>query len=143
MRQSIANQALDWVDTPFHHHCAVKHVGVDCVHLVANVALSCQLIDSHQYSLMPKYDVQWHLNGATPVLTNYLHLFQCKIKDGAPDIGDIITFKIGKFESHIGLMVTPDMFVHADARVGKVDVAYLTGPWQRTHCNTYTFNGVD
>lgn len=44
-RSEIIQEARQWLDTPYQHQAIVKHVGADCVGLIAGVGMNTGALD--------------------------------------------------------------------------------------------------
>jgi NlpC/P60 family putative phage cell wall peptidase len=141
MRKQIVNAAIEWLETPYHHHARVKGVGIDCAQLLVAVALDLGLLNERQAQLVPNYPPEWHLHNREEHLLEYLELMGC-VETSKPGIGDIMCFKFGRTCSHVGIMVNDHQFIHACLRSGKVVVNSLNDDWTTRWAKTYQFPGV-
>ena len=136
MNDLIIQEAMTWVDTPYHHLARCKGVGVDCAQLMAGIAenLSSKKINIETYS------VEWHLHNRKELMCETLESFGCiqiPLEEAQP--GDIITFKFGRVNSHLGLLLENEQFVHARMDVGRVVVNTLSGDWKARLGRAYKF----
>lgn len=116
----IAEAALSWVDTPYHHQARVKGVGVDCAQLIAGVAEETGHIEPGT-PIPFNYSTEWHLHNREEVLLKNLEAFGCTRKPSTElEPGDILCFKYGRVVSHLGIYVGDNQFVHAANNYGKV-----------------------
>lgn len=146
-RQLICDEALDWIGTPFLHQQCVKHSGVDCAMLIVGVALNTGLITKDDLVKIPVYPQEWHMHNDVPILLDVMESFGCKEKSlGKVSWGDIVTFKIGRVPSHLGIVVKQldiPHFVHAySGTLNKVTVTPLEQPWIERLVGCYKFPGV-
>jgi NlpC/P60 family putative phage cell wall peptidase len=129
-KQEILRQAAaEWIGTPFRAHTQVPQGGVDCVHLIA--ALMREAGVEHDFQ-PPDYSLDWGRHAATSPLLDYLReepnlreLAACE----SPLAGDILTFRIGAVEHHVGILLRSQSFIHATQRLGTV-LSQLTGAWR-------------
>lgn len=140
IRQQIIDEALTWLDTPYHHKAMVKGIGVDCAMLVAAVAIKNGLLKQEDVS--PNYSVQWHLHNTEEKLLEQLGLFGC-VQIDEPTPGDIITFKYGRVTSHLGILINTNQVIHAREDVQKVVINDLGPELIERWTYTYKFPGVD
>lgn len=144
MRTKIVNEALSWVDTPYHHRAKVKGVGVDCAMLVLCVAYNCDLVSEEQIVNSPKYNVQWHIHNTEEKLIDILKDYGCveiPISDIAP--GDIVAFQYGRVTSHLGIVTGETQFVHARMDIGRVVLNTLNMEFTDRLTHAYRFPGVE
>ena len=140
-RLRIILEAMDWVGTPYHHQARLKGVGVDCAQLVAGVAENVfprlKPINTEVYS------VEWHLHNKEEKMCEMIEKFKCtqvSLEEMQP--GDIITFKFGRVQSHMGILVTDGQFIHARMDVKKVVINQLSGEWLERLGRAYKFPGL-
>jgi len=137
--QRIVRSALSWVGTPYHHQQRLKGVGVDCAHLIAGIAIECNLISAD--SILPMdYSPEWNMHNREELLLGYLADFGCTEKTSL-DPGDIICFTIGQAVGHIGIYVGDMKYVHAQNMTmpRQVTINTLSGRWQKRHSHTFAF----
>jgi|SRR5581483_2221256 cell wall-associated NlpC family hydrolase len=126
-REKFRAIALTWIGTKFVPHASLRGVGVDCVHLCAQIYKECGLFAEYKF---PSYTMDGgrHLEGSLVVdwvrnqpcfSMNLLGLVE-KLQDNKPEIGDLVCFRVGKVIHHCGLyfMHSGRMFVHALHRYG-------------------------
>ena len=143
-RDQIISTAYEWLETPYHHHAMVKHVGVDCAKLVAACALGAGLVTEQIVNAMPNYPVQWHLHNREERLIELLEAYGCVEKELIDTLpGDIVTFQFGRTTSHLGIMVNDSQFIHARYDIGKVVLNDFNDDWNARWTRTYAFPGVD
>ena len=140
-RLRIILEAMDWVGTPYHHQARVKKVGVDCAQLVAGVAENVfprlKPINTQVYS------VEWHLHNKEEKMCEMIEKFKCTqvpLEERLP--GDIITFKFGRVQSHMGILINEGQFIHARMDVKKVVINQLSGEWLERLGRAYKFPGL-
>lgn len=140
-RIRIVLEAFEWVGTPYHHQARVKGVGVDCAQLVAGVAENVfprlKPINTEVYS------VEWHMHNREEKMCNIIERFKCtriEVEDRQP--GDILTFQFGRVQSHMGILINDNQFIHARMDVGKVVINQLSGDWLERLGRVYKFPGI-
>lgn len=133
-RDAIIGSAVQWLNTPYHHQARVKGIGVDCAQFVAAVYedISGQTINT------PVYSPEWHLHNKEEKLLDILHSFGCREKENA-EPGDILTFKFGRVNSHLGILISESEFIHARLDIGKVVINSFTGEWLARHTKVFEF----
>lgn len=143
LQKDIVMAALQWIDTPYHHHARVKGVGCDCAQLVVATALETGLLETNDVKLVPDYPVQWHLHNREEKLLQVLESFGCvEIPKEDTQPGDIVCFQFGRVTSHLGIKISETEFIHARYDVGKVVINTLQQDWERCWTKTYAFPGV-
>jgi len=137
-RAKIIIEAFDWVGTPYHHQARVKKVGVDCAQLVAGIAENVfprlKPINTEVYS------VEWHMHNKEEKMCQIIESFNCKsipVEERLP--GDILTFKFGRVQSHMGILINDGQFIHARLDIGKVVINQLSGDWLERLGRVYKF----
>ena len=137
-RIRIVCEAFDWVGTPYHHQARVKGVGVDCAQLVAGVAENVfprlRPINNQVYS------VEWHMHNREELMCDIIESFKCtriEVADRQP--GDILTFQFGRVQSHMGILINDNQFIHARMDIGKVVINQLSGDWLDRLGRVYKF----
>ena len=133
-KDAIIGAAVQWLDTPYHHQARLKGIGVDCAQFVAAVYedISGKTINT------PVYSPEWHLHNKQEKLLDILISFGCKEKDYM-EPGDILTFKFGRVNSHLGILISATEFIHARLDIGKVVINSFTGEWKERHQKVFEF----
>lgn len=120
----IVTIASDWINTPYVHGARLKGVGVDCAQLIA--AITEELFGERINT--PVYSQEWHLHNREEMMCNLLEQFGLtRIAVEERKIGNILTFKYGRVNSHLGILVGDDEVIHARLDVGKVVKNHLSG----------------
>jgi cell wall-associated NlpC family hydrolase len=106
-RAWVAAVARTWAGTPYHHHGRIKGVGVDCAMLLCEVYASLVgRVDPGEYA------PQWGLHRSEELYIQWIekcggHQVQ------TPGLGDIAVFRFGRTFSHGGILVGPELVLHA------------------------------
>jgi len=141
-RDQAVEQAMLWINTPYHHHACVRGVGVDCAMLVYDVAYQIGCITKEQYENPPQYNAQWHIHNNKEMLIEIIEGFGCTpSKTGKA--GDIAVFKYGRSISHMGILVNQNQIVHARMDMGKVVLNTINGELLERFAGYYKFPGVE
>lgn len=139
-REQIVEEAISWLDTPYHHKSMVKGVGVDCAMLIAGIATNLGIINIEDASI--DYSTQWHLHHNQEKLVEELEGFECEITNNLKT-GDIMVFKYGRVSSHLGILINTNQIIHARQDIGKVVINDLNDELLERWTYTYKFPGVD
>jgi cell wall-associated NlpC family hydrolase len=110
-RAALFAEAQSWIGTPFVPHSHVKHAGVDCVHLCAEIYVACGLMSEYHF---PQYTMDGgnHLAQSTVIewLDHSGHFV--KMATAPLQAGDLICVRIRHVEHHIGIMLSEFGFIH-------------------------------
>lgn len=136
MRPEVAQKALEFLGTPYHHQAKVKGLGVDCGQLILAVAQELNLVSPTMR--VTNYSTEWHLHNTEEKMLNMLEQFNC-VEKTTLEIGDIVCFKFGRVCSHLGIYLGEGQFIHARIDQGKVVINSLSGDWLKRHIKTYSF----
>src|SRR5215471_11779007 len=91
-RQAVLAEAIEWLQTPYHHAARVKGAGVDCLTLLAEVYERAGIIPHVE---IPFYPPDWHLHRDAERYLEGVMQYAREI-DGPPQPGDIAIFKFGR-----------------------------------------------
>lgn len=108
-RAAVAQEAMAWLGTPYHHHARIKGVGVDCAQILiaiyAGLGLAPEIDPGH-------YAHDWHLHQREEVYIDWV-LRAGGHEVDAPGVGDIGLFRFGRTHSHSAIWVGDGQMVHA------------------------------
>jgi cell wall-associated NlpC family hydrolase len=112
-RQEVVTAALSQVGTPYLYGGAAPGEGLDCSGLtqVAHLAAGVRI---------PRVSTEQQRAAA-------------RVTARPPGPGDLVFFRIGPGEYHVGLMIDRDRFVHASTSQGQVLVSRLSTPYWQQH----------
>jgi len=136
MRPEVAQKALEFLGTPYHHQAKVKGLGVDCGQLILAVAQELNLVSPTMR--VTNYSTEWHLHNTKEKMLNMLEQFNC-VEKTTLEVGDIVCFKFGRVCSHLGIYLGDGQFIHARIDQGKVVINSLSGDWLKRQTKTYSF----
>lgn len=140
-RKQITDCAKSWLDTPYQHQVGLKGVGVDCAYLIGKIAEETGSIE--KFKVEP-YSIEWHWHSREEAMCNIIEGFgavQIDAKKAQP--GDILAFKYGRVNSHLGVMLTDMYFIHAHLPAGKVLVNSLSGEFKDRLNRVYRFPNLE
>lgn len=139
-RDKIVQVALSWENTPYHHQAGIKGVGVDCAYLIGHVAKECGFIP--EFKIEP-YSIEWHWHSREEKMCEIVESFGAKsieIEDIMP--GDILAFQYGRVCSHLGIYLGENRFIHANIKIGRVNVNTLAGDFKERLRKAYQFPNI-
>lgn len=145
MRNKIITTAREWIDTPYQHQAMVKHVGVDCVGLIAGVGVELGLLN------LPTKEVRQFWNyGRLPdpeKMGRLLEKYLIRIDSDDQDIADIawIQWRDG-MPMHLAMMSkmkSRDTIIHAYSGVGKAVEHSLTEEWHDRINSFWRYPGLN
>lgn len=121
IRETIANEAMEWLRTPWHHQANIKGVGVDCAMFIISVYKNCGLLNSDFD--VENYARDWHLHHSEEKFLKYIQQNCKEVKTAFK--GDIALFKFGRCISHGGIMLNDVDVIHAFIDVGEVTISNM------------------
>jgi len=137
--KEIADKAIEWqkLDIPYRHRGMTRR-GCDCTGLIIGIARELKLLKS--YSL-PQYKMDWNLHaGASEIIVAQLERVADLVPNSELQRGDIVVFKWGKCNAHVGIYIKDGLFVHSRAKQ-KCKYGYLENSEHATRwTKTYRFS---
>jgi cell wall-associated NlpC family hydrolase len=103
----------EWLGTPFEPWQCVRGHGVDCVQLAGALMVAAGVLDEQPDFGSYTLDLAGHTG--REMIVEWLEdspQFRRFIYD-YPNVGDIVTFRIGNAVNHVGVMVSRRDFVHS------------------------------
>jgi len=116
--RQLEAESRRWVGTPFVPFQGVCQGGCDCVHLVHQLATVCGF--PHELK-PPRYTLDATAHREDSQLREYLESIpDCfRLDDGTRLMpGDLVTFIMGRAPHHLGMLVTPPVFIHSIRGLG-------------------------
>lgn len=113
---AIVAEAESWLSTPYHHAACVKGVGVDCAMLPVRVFCDLKLVP--HFDPRP-YPHDWMLHHSEERYLGWVEKFADKVNYSRP--GDLVLFRVGRCLAHGGIVVSPEVMIHADLHAGCVE----------------------
>jgi cell wall-associated NlpC family hydrolase len=119
IREQLSAIARTWLGTPFYPHMAKRGIGADCVQLVMAIYKEAGLIPEGE--TLPKYSLQGgeHLNES--IVLKWLSTCGYVQPEQTPGPGSVITFRIGKVDHHVAIMISDTKFIHSARRFGVIE----------------------
>jgi len=109
LNEQIVQEAKDWLGVPYQHRSWTKN-GCDCTGLILGVIKGVGFIQKYEVRRYPK---DWNLHAmADDFLVQELSKFATLVPKSETLPGDILVFKFGHCESHMGIKMEHDLFLH-------------------------------
>lgn len=116
MRDRVIQEARAWLGTPYHHHAALKGVGVDCAQILIEVYAAAGVVEKIDVGDYPN---DWHMHRSEEKYLWWINRYCTEAK--MPQKGDIALFNFGRCASHAGIVVDwPGELLHSYIRQGVV-----------------------
>jgi len=135
--EHVVGIARSWFGTPYHDQASLKGVGCDCLGLARGVWR--EVVGSEPFPI-PPYSRDWGETGPREVLADGAAsmLVPIATKDVGP--GALILFRMTPraIAKHVGILTTPDRFIHSYERLGVVE-EILTPVWRRRIAFAFLF----
>jgi cell wall-associated NlpC family hydrolase len=114
-REAVLQEARTWIGTPFRHQAMVKQAGVGCGTFLIGVYGACGF-PVPKVDELGHFSKDWHFHKDQE---RYLAILQKFTKEvGAPQVADIILFRMGRAFSHSGIIVEWPKIIHANCAMG-------------------------
>ncbi len=141
LRQTIIDEAMSWIGTPYQHQCSKKNAGCDCLGLVRGIwrkLYGCEPVQ------IPPYTPDWAEVGKEETLRDASehYLDPIAVKNARP--GDVLLFRMqaGVPAKHMAVLIEPDLIIHA--YWGRaVTRSFLAPYWVRRRAYAYSFPNVE
>jgi len=112
---TVIQEAMSWMGTPYHHHGRVKGAGVDCATLLCEVYEAAGLIPHIEPGT---YAPDWHLHRSEEKYLGWLEEYGTEID--SPQAGDVAVWKIGRCFSHGAIVIDRNTMIHSHMGQGVV-----------------------
>jgi cell wall-associated NlpC family hydrolase len=119
-QRHLAQVARSWLGTPFHPHAAIRGVGVDCVHLLAEIYREAGLFAGYE---LPRYTMDGGDHADSSQVLSWLEAhpnFQ-RVERAHLATGDLVTFRLARVAHHVGLVLEPPAFIHSIRGYGVIE----------------------
>ena len=146
--QSAANQdvviatARSWLGTPYHDQASLRGVGCDCLGLARGVWRD--VVGDEPFPI-PPYSRDWGETGPREVLAEGARAMMFEIVPTEASPGALVLFRMGRstaptraIAKHVGILTTPDLFIHCYERLGVIEQT-LTPAWRRRIAFAFLF----
>jgi cell wall-associated NlpC family hydrolase len=113
LSQKVADEAVTWEGTPYHHKGRVKNVGVDCGGFI--YCVYAQFLNLKPF---PDYYAEdWALHGGSEEI--YLDFIgDYVVQSMRPVVGGLVLFQYGRRFAHGAIYLPNDRYIHAWGRTG-------------------------
>lgn len=142
IRIEILKEARSWIDTPYRHQGRVKHVGVDCVGLIAMVGINLGILNL-TISELEKYSNYARLPNPAK-MGKLLKEHLCEISKAS--LGDIVWIEWRRnLPMHLALLgefKNRTTLIHAAGNIGKVVEHTLTHEWRSRIAGRFRYPGL-
>jgi cell wall-associated NlpC family hydrolase len=110
-REDFIAEALSWVGTPYRTLQSCKGIGCDCAGFVYGTMKKVGLLPPDY--MPPRVSSQWYFHKANDIFVEELHRIgavNIPVTETRP--GDIISFKYGRAQSHLVILLPTLKIVH-------------------------------
>ena len=139
-RTQIVAVARAWLGTPYHHQASERGIGADCLGLVRGVWRD---IYGSTAEIPPAYSRDWAEAAGEETLLDAASRHLVRVGPAGPRAGDVLVFRlrIGLIGKHVGILTSPQTFLHAMEGAPACEVPLGTW-WRRRTAAAFSFPGV-
>lgn len=140
-RRELVAAGASWIGTPFVGFTRRRGVGVDCVNLAAAVYLECGVAE--KFEPFPDYVLDHSQHSDVEQLIAYIERTGRFRLVSGPDLpslvlpGDLLCFNWALSSHHVGLALTPKLFIHTYLNHCVMESAVLDTHWKRGLARIY------
>lgn len=131
IRTKIVEEALSWINTPYHDHAGIKKVGVDCAYFPLRVYQAVERIPKdfdvpyyspQQWLNSPSQKDKYHLKFEdTTFLDIVLRFAKQEIGEEQVQPGDFVIWKVAASWTHGGIIIKwPEYVLHPIIGLGVI-----------------------
>ena len=132
IRQAIVDEAMRWLETPYHHDARIMGGGVDCLQILIAVYSAVGLIADVDAGYYPP---DWMMHRAEE---RYLAgVLDRAVEVDTPLPGDVALYKVGRCFAHGAIVVDWPSIIHASNRDRMVCLADGTQGWLADRAVTF------
>jgi NlpC/P60 family putative phage cell wall peptidase len=136
----IVTAARRWLGTPYHDQASLIGVGCDCLGLARGVWR--EVVGPEPFPI-PPYSRDWGETGPVEVLAESARKAMIEIAPAEACPGALLLFRMrpGAIAKHVGIVTTPERFIHACERPGVIEEP-LSPAWRRRVAFGFRFPGT-
>jgi NlpC/P60 family putative phage cell wall peptidase len=129
--------ARAWLGTPYHDQASLRGVGCDCLGLARGVWR--EIVGPEPFPI-PPYSRDWGETGPREVLAEGAGAMMIGVSPAEAGPGALVLFRMKPraIAKHVGIVTTPDAFLHAYERLGVIEEP-LTPSWRRRIAFAFLF----
>lgn len=122
--------ARQWLGTPYHDQASLRDVGCDCLGLARCVWR--EVVGPEPFPI-PPYGRDWGETGPREVLAEGARTAMLEIAPAEARFGALLLFRMAPkaIAKHVGILTTPDRFIHAYERLGVIEEPLTQAWWRR------------
>jgi hypothetical protein len=110
-RARLISVGRTWLRTPFHDQQGLKGVGVDCAHLLSEVAAEAGVIEPVE---IETYSPQFMLHSGDERFIGYVTRFAREIEEKDVKPADLVLYRVGRSFAHGAFVIEwPVTILHA------------------------------
>jgi len=134
---AVIAAARAWLGTPYHDQASLRGVGCDCLGLARGVWRD---VVGAEPQAIPPYSRDWGETGMHEVLAIGARGMMIEIPVAEICPGTLVLFRMAPraIAKHVGILTTPDRFIHGYGRLGVIEEA-LTTTWARKIAFAFRF----
>ena len=136
-KAKVIATARNWLGTPYHDQASLRGVGCDCLGLTRGVWR--EVVGEEPFPI-PPYTRDWGETGPREVLADGARSMMFEIPPADAGPGALVLFRMAPraIAKHVGILTTPDRFIHSYERLGVVEET-LTPIWRRRIAFAFLF----
>lgn len=115
--ETVVASARAWIGTPYILGAALRGVGCDCVGLIRGVLAD---VAGGEIPKIPGWRADWAEASGRPLFQAAGEYLLPAPHDPRP--GDVVAFRMGRREAHVGILALGGSVIHAAETVGVVEV---------------------
>lgn len=119
LRMLVCDEAIRWLNTPYHPHGRIRGAGVDCAMLPLEIFSELGIVPPHDPGY---YAPDWHLHRSEEKYLNYMEQYATRTnRDQYTALpGDLALFKYGRTVSHSAIVMHAPFVIHAYMQHGVI-----------------------